>query len=250
MAFESCRLVATYTDFGANGPYLGQVHAVFAAGAPGVPRLDLLSNAPVYDPRASGYLLGALAPLLPEGSLVLAVVDPGVGGPRNGLIVEFDGRVGVGPDNGLFAPLVGRSRDVSASRIVWEPPALSKSFHGRDWFAPVAVKILQGLAVESTPLAVGEMVGAEWPEHLAEVIYIDAYGNAMTGLPERCVTENAVFGVGDHRLQHAPVFGSVAKGQAFWYVNSCGLVELAVNSGRADVALGVQIGSPVRFEGD
>ena len=75
-------MILLFTDFGLEGPYLGQVKAVLAAAAPAVPVIDLLSDAPPFDPGAAAYLLAALAPACPEESVLLAVVDPGVGGAR------------------------------------------------------------------------------------------------------------------------------------------------------------------------
>ncbi|MHA1114521.1 MAG: SAM-dependent chlorinase/fluorinase, partial [Alphaproteobacteria bacterium] len=141
-------MIALFTDFGAAGPYTGQVKAVLAQDAPGVPVIDLIADAPACDPRAGAYLLAALAPEFPPGTVFLCVVDPGVGGPRAPLIVEADGRRFVGPDNGLFEIVTARHR-----RIDWRPARLSTSFHGRDLFAPVAARLARAEFPPATPVA-------------------------------------------------------------------------------------------------
>src|SRR5688572_23638495 len=95
-------MIALFTDFGVNGPYVGQMKAVLARAAPGVAVIDLLHDAPAFNPRASAYLLAALAREFAEGAVLLCVVDPGVGTTRRPLVARLDGRWFVGPDNGLF----------------------------------------------------------------------------------------------------------------------------------------------------
>jgi S-adenosylmethionine hydrolase len=80
--------VYLFTDFGPSGPYLGQMRAVLAAGAPLVPVIDLLSDAPRHSPRAGAYLLASLAAVLPPGGVFLCVVDPGVGTERGAMVLE------------------------------------------------------------------------------------------------------------------------------------------------------------------
>ncbi len=239
-------LVLTFTDFGAQGPYLGQIEALIRARVPRAQLVDLLNNAPVCAPRQSAYLLAALLPYLPTRSIILAVVDPGVGSDRAALLVETGGFVLLGPDNGLMALAVRRFPPARVHRILWRPERLSTSFHGRDLFAPLAAAILAGEWPASQAMGWDEMVGADWPDELPEVIYIDHYGNAMTGLWATRLSPAAIITIGNFSLAYAETFSSVPPGSGFWYANSCGLVELAVNSGRADVQLGLRLGNEVR----
>lgn len=238
-------MIVLFTDFGQTGPYIGQMEAALVQRAPGVPIIDLLADAPAFNPRASSYLLAALVFQFPEGTVFLCVVDPGVGMPgREAVVLEADGRWYVGPGNGLFE-LVGRRADHRRWwRITWRPDALSDSFHGRDLFAPVAARIARG---ESTGLESieGDVTGKAWPDDLGEIIYIDAYGNAATGLRGESVAASASVEVGGERLAYRRTFGEVPAGAGFWYINSFGLVEVAVNQGRADERFGIAIGSPV-----
>src|SRR6202051_1160043 len=131
-------MIVLFTDFGLEGPYTGQVKAVLHRSAPGIPVIDLFADAPAGNPRAAAYLLAAYAVWFPTETVLLSVVDPGVGGTRAPVVVESDGRWYVGPENGLFELVRRRGRAVKSWEIDWRPEALSASFHGRDLFAPVA----------------------------------------------------------------------------------------------------------------
>ena len=233
-------MILTFTDFGASGPYLGQMRLAIQAVAPACPVIDVLSDAPICNPQASAYLLRALAGHMPLGAIVLAVVDPGVGGSRPPVIVRAGGRWFVGPGNGLL-DVVARDTDAEVWHIVWRPERLSSTFHGRDLFAPIAARLALGEPV--TTFARPESLGRnDWPDDLDQVVYVDHYGNAMTGWRGRQAEPAWQLEIGPHRLPHAQRFDQNAVGQGFWYVNSCGLVEIAVNQGRADRQLRTSIG--------
>jgi S-adenosylmethionine hydrolase len=238
-------VIATFTDFGAHGPYLGQMEMAIRRIAPSIPVVHLLTDAPVFDPMASAYLLAALAVETPPETVLLCVVDPGVGGERIPVVIKADGRWLVGPDNGLFEPLIRRAAAVEAWEIVWRPQRLSATFHGRDLFAPIAARLAEGQGPEQAgllPLPVPRRAG--WPADLGRVIYMDHYGNAWTGLRAAMVDSEEI-GVGGLRLRRARTFGEVARGAVFWYENSSGMVEVAVNGGRADRVAGVELGTIV-----
>jgi hypothetical protein len=132
------------TYFGVADPYMGQMRAVLARAAPGVPVIDLFSNAPAFNAKASAYLLAAYCTEFTPGTVFLCVVDPGVGGPRAAIALEADGRWYVAPDNGLLSVAARRAAVARWWRITWRPANLSASFHGRDLFAPVAARLALG----------------------------------------------------------------------------------------------------------
>ena len=241
-------MIVLFTDFGSTGPYVGQMKAVLYRDAPSVPIVDLFANAPTTMPRRAAYLLAAYSNWFPPGSVFLAVVDPGVGGSRAAILVEADDRIYVGPDNGLFEVVIRRARTVLGWEIVWRPAALSASFHGRDLFAPMAALAAQA-GLPADRLRAAEITRFEdWPDELREIVYIDHYGNAMTGIRALALAEGSRLGVGGRWLSRARTFGEVPAGRAFWYANGNGLAEIAVNGGRADAALALVPGSPVSLE--
>jgi S-adenosylmethionine hydrolase len=236
-----------FTDFGLTGPYVGQMKAVLHGVAPHVPVVDLLHDAPTFDPMLSAYLLAALAVELPMASVFVGVVDPGVGGARSALIVRADGRHFVGPDNGLFSMVVRRASEVEAWEIEWSPDRLSASFHGRDLFAPVAGRLAVGESPTGRRYRPTSVDRPDWPDELARIVYIDAFGNAMTGTRASAVAGDATLIVGGRPLARARTFADVPPGEPFWYENSNGLVEIAVNRGRAADTLDLMLGTAVEW---
>lgn len=243
------RPVCLFTDFGTTGPYVGQVKAALHIRSPGVPVIDLMHDAPAFDPMASAYLLAALLPQMPADAVIMGVVDPGVGGARLPLIVQADGRFLVGPDNGLLALAQRWAANSRVWAITWRPQTLSATFHGRDLFAPVAAALAAGTrpADLAAPLSQG-MVGGDWPDDLAHIVYIDPYGNAMTGLRESCVPADQFLRVGGYTLPPARTYSDTVPGAGFWYVNSIGLVEISVNHGHAARQLALNVGDVVVWD--
>jgi hypothetical protein len=238
-------VIFLYTDFGADGPYLAQLEAAVLLHAPGEHVLSLVSNAPAADPFRAAYLIAALSAELPGRSTIVAVVDPGVGGTRSPVVVDAGGHRFVGPDNGLISRAAARDPEARAWRIDWRPDRLSDSFHGRDLFGPVAGRLAAGDPVALTALPVEALVGMDWPAGLAEVVYVDAYGNLCTGIPGAWLADDAVLEVGGRSTLHRRTFCEAARGEPFWCRNSCGLIEVAVNGGNARDLLGVGIGGVV-----
>lgn len=222
----SPRPIFFFTDFGWSGPYAGQLAAAVLSVDPAIPIVHLMHDAPSMRPDLAAYLLRGCCRSLPDGAIVVAVVDPGVGGERDALQVEANGLTLIGPDNGLLA----RVDDIEAvHRLDWRPAALSSSFHGRDLFAPAAARLAGGNVIQFTTLPRTQMVGADWPADTAKIIYIDAFGNAMTGVDAGNVSKNSRVSIAGRSLAYAETFCRAATGQPFWFANSQGLVELAAN---------------------
>jgi S-adenosylmethionine hydrolase len=241
-------MIVLFTDFGLAGPYSGQVKAVLQREAPSIPVIDLFADAPQRNPKSAAYLLAAYAAWFPPGTVFLAVVDPGVGSARAALAIEANGSWLVGPGNGLFEIVRRRAGQTRLFEITWRPTGLSESFHGRDLFAPVAARLARGEAPPGEPRASDFDRHPHWPDDLAEIVYIDHYGNAITGLRATMLSGDPRLLAGGRSIPRARTFSSVPAGSAFWYENSNGLAEIAVNMGRADAALGLTIGSAVEIE--
>jgi S-adenosyl-L-methionine hydrolase (adenosine-forming) len=173
------------------------------------------------------------------------VIDPGVGSARGVVAVRADDTWLVGPDNGLLSVAAERAAASAYWLVTWRPQSLSASFHGRDLFAPIAAKI----AIGDFPAAGEPLTALQCRlghSDLAEVIYIDHYGNAATGLRAEGLPRRTEIGAAGRRLRYARVFSDAAHGEVFWYENSLGLVEIAANASSAALALGLKIGDPVR----
>ena len=237
-------MIHLFTDFGFGGPYRGETMAAIHRLAPRMPVVDLMHDAPDRDPRRAAYLLAALARRLQAGEGVVAVVDPGVGGARRALAAEIDGVIYTGPDNGLLEIVLRRSRRARLWRIDWRAEDLSHTFHGRDLFAPAAVRLLTGRHDGLTALDPHDRVGRDWPDDLDEVIHIDGYGNGITGMRAACLAPEDGLSADDRDFPRRDTFADAVPGGRLAYVNSHGLMTIAVNGG--DIRrCGLSVGSGV-----
>lgn len=237
-------MIVLFTDFGLDGPYIGQIRTVLYQQAPGVPVIDLFSDLAPFDARSAAYLLPAYAVDFPPDSVFICVVDPGVGGPRRALVQRSRGRWFVGPDNGLLDVEAGRDAATQRWEIDWRPTRLSASFHGRDLFAPVAAQLAGGVppaAIGCTPIA---GLPPDLPPDLPRIVYIDRFGNAVTGIRASTMSPTAELSIRGFKVPRANTFSDVAEGTALWYENANGLVEIAVNQGYADEELQIEVGDP------
>ena len=240
-------MIALFTDYGLQGPYLGQVEAVLHRLLPEEKVINLLADAPRNNPRASAYLLAAFSRAVaadPE-TIFFSVVDPGVGSFQDQpVIIKADGQWYLGPDNGLFDIVCRRSSKVQCQHLDWRPKSLSASFHGRDLYAPAAAMIRNNdIPGEAMPWK--DRHG--WPDDLSEIVYIDHFGNCMAGVRSAMLDDTVMLQVSGITIPYADTFSSVPHGNAFWYGNSQGLVEIAVNGGSAAKQLNLEIGTEVIF---
>ncbi|MBE1237641.1 SAM-dependent chlorinase/fluorinase [Phaeovibrio sulfidiphilus] len=248
-------MILLATDFGTSGLYTGQMRMVLAARAPSVPVIELFADLPAFDPFRSSYLLSAYGTPwsgVPGDAVVIGVVDPGVGSARAGVLLRAGSVWYVGPDNGLFSMIVRHGRDrrpLEAWQLPQAPGTASATFHGRDVFAPVAAGLAAGQMPEGcSPIDPITLDREDWPEDLPEIVRIDPYGNAITGLRAASFPGVNALRVGPRTLARARTFSDVPEGAGFFYANANGLLEIAVNRGRADETFGLRAGSPVTPE--
>ena len=240
-------VIALFTDFGAADLYVGQLEGVLHASVPGIRVIHLLHEAPAFNVHASAHLLAALIRFMPRECVCIGVVDPGVGTERDAVVVRSGERWFVGPDNGLFSVLSSRAGRVSVWRIIRRPQGCAVSFHGRDLFAPIAAAIVRGNFPDSSVATTTGLAVSFGAEDFAEIVYIDHYGNAFTGIRAHGVSDARRLKANGREIAYARVFAEVGAGQAFWYGNSIDLVEIAVNRGNAARLLGLAVGQPVSW---
>ncbi|MBK1618120.1 hypothetical protein CKO42_06610 [Lamprobacter modestohalophilus] len=246
MIVQRCARIVLLSDFG-DGPYVGQMQLRLTELAPNVPVVTLTSDLPPFRPDLAAYLLPGLQSGMPLETVYCCVVDPGVGTSREVIIARRGADWWLGPDNGLLVPLLQGQTDLDIYRLKWRPAQLSASFHGRDLFVPVAARLVLGDLPAAERIIFAQLVGADWPAERACICYVDAFGNLMTGLQADGLAADADLLAAGQRLKAARTFADVAVGEAFWYRNAFGLVELAVNQGRADAHLGLGLGDSVEL---
>ncbi|HEY8480239.1 MAG TPA: SAM-dependent chlorinase/fluorinase [Spirillospora sp.] len=258
---ESRPFVSLATDFGAA--YTAICAGVVYSIAPAATVLVLSDEITPYGIVEGAMLLRQALPYLPVG-IHVGIVDPGVGTPRRPVAVQTGrGDVLVGPDNGLLVPAAGELGGVVRAHVLENPayrmPEVSTSFHGRDVFSPAAGHLAMGVAiadfgpaVEPTPLEIPSPVVGEG-ELTVPVLYTDRFGSLILGATRDDLT--AAFGPvgygtpldvawtspgpGSARATFAETFGGVAPGEPLVWVDSSGLLGLAVNQGSAAESLGL-----------
>ena len=251
------RLVTLTTDFGTTDPFVGIMKGVIAGRAPDVRVVDVTHGIPPQDVTAGALVLRHAVPYFPPGTMHVAVVDPGVGGPRRALCIETATAILLGPDNGLLSLVdqaVHRIVHVTESRFFLPNP--SRTFHGRDVFAPVAAALATGTPADALGPAVADMERIVLPEPVVEstrvrgqVIYVDGFGNLVTNVPGDAVAAPCSVCIGGRRIPGlAPAYSAVPTGTTVAVVGSWGLVEIAVRDGSARATLGVGTGEPVVIE--
>jgi S-adenosyl-L-methionine hydrolase (adenosine-forming) len=241
-------MIVLFTDFGVTGPYVGQMKAAINPIAPLAPIIDLFANAPSFSPVAAGYLLAAYTGEFSAGTVFLCVVDPGVGSSsRRPVVAEIDGCYFVGPDNGLLDVVAKRACFASKREILWQPPRLSATFHGRDLFALVAARVATNTLPKEWLADAEPFDLTDVADELAQLIYIDGYGNAMTGIRAAVLDNKQQIEIDGRQIGWARTFADVERGTPFWYENANGLVEIAVNCGSAAAQLSLSLGDEVKI---
>jgi len=237
-------LIYLFTDFGFNGPYVGQIKTVLYEQAVDAKVIDLMHDAPVFNSRAAAHFLAASVLSLATKSIVLGVVDPGVGSARKGVALYADSRWYVGPDNGLFDVIASRASEFQWYEITYKNMNASCSFHGRDVFSPVAAMLHNRIELSEFLLPI-KTHNQTQADDLFEVIYIDHFGNLMTGIRALNFELSKQLVIDGTNISYAHIFSDVKKGEAFYYENSQGLLEIAVNSGSAEKVFGAAIGDVI-----
>jgi S-adenosyl-L-methionine hydrolase (adenosine-forming) len=247
-------IVTLLTDFGSSDSYVAEIKGVVLAHCPAAVLVDVTHAVSPGDIRAAAYLLGRAWHRFPAGTVHLAVVDPGVGTSRAALAIRAHGHWFVGPDNGLFTPIL---RDAEVEIVTLPTPeGAAPTFHGRDLFAAAAA----ALALGTTPLAsLGEPLMTmparltysepryEGKAVIGEIVYVDRFGTLVTNLTTDLVPPYAVLAVED--LDIGPLrrtFGDVPTGGLLAYVGSGGAIEIAVRDGSAARRLGLGVGGRIR----
>ena len=238
-------MIYLFSDFGFDGPYVGQIKSVLYEQCPKAVVIDLMHDAPVFNSKASAHLLAASVLSVSRDSIVLGVVDPGVGSDRKGVALRADSRWYVGPDNGLFDVVAQRACAAQWYEIIYQNEQASNSFHGRDIFAPVTAMLCNEVELSQYLVPI-EKYNQLDETNLSEVIYIDRFGNLMTGVQAKDLSASKKIWFGDVEIKRANTFSDVGEGEAFYYENSQGLLEIAINSGSAkkhfDAAVGDVVG--------
>ena len=254
-------VITITTDFGHQGPFVGVIKGCILARFPEARLIDLTHEIVVHWPAEAGFWLARAFGYFPEGTVHVAVVDPGVGTARNIVAVRAGGHFFLAPDNGLLAPVVARARDPCIVRLgagalarlgIHHPSA---TFHGRDIFAPVAAELAAGRTrIEDLGEAVTAIVPSWVEDPTVEtrsvsgiVITIDHFGNLITNIDAPLLERFRLplVHAGNHAFPLLRTYGDTRAGEYLALINSFGVLEIARAENSAAEGLGLSRGAPV-----
>jgi hypothetical protein len=271
-------LITLTTDFGSRDAYVGAMKGVMLGIEPQAQFVDITHAIPPQDVRHTAYVLWSALPYFLESTVHLIVVDPGVGTTRRAIASQTPWGWVVGPDNGVFSYVWASappSGIVSLNNPRYHRGEISRTFHGRDIFAPAAAHLAAGVALENLGDAIDDPVRLPTPTFAVgsdriqgEVIAVDHFGNVVTSIGQfnwvdDRLTLDAVFGDVDGLTLNTsrsrvfaggraigPIrstYGGVARGESLALIGSTGMLEVAVNQGHGATVLGLGVGDPVEI---
>jgi S-adenosylmethionine hydrolase len=263
-------IVTLTTDFGLEDAYVGIVKGVVLTANPAVTIVDVTHNISPGDVDRAAYLLETAYGSFPHGSVHVAVVDPGVGSERRIIAVELNGHRFLAPDNGVLTGVLmegGAGHAVSVENTRYFLSPVSRTFHGRDIFAPVAAHLSKGLGLEDLGPSIdfGSLVRLDRGGPVSEaphgivgsVVAVDRFGNLITNIRKQDLS--GIFGAADGSRLEIKVHGqtirglssayaSVAPGEPLAILGSSGRVEISINGGNAGEVFGAGIGKEIRVD--
>ncbi|MCX7822882.1 MAG: SAM-dependent chlorinase/fluorinase [Syntrophobacterales bacterium] len=271
---ERIKIICLLTDFGLRDGYVSSMKGVIYSIAPHVTIVDISHDIDPFCISSGAYVLYSVVPYFPSNTIFVAVVDPGVGTERKALVVEKQGNLFIGPDNGLFSWILAEG----IIKAFWIDPKglsspyvkaeISSTFHGRDIFAPIAAHIARGVNVEElaipldTPPLISDWIAPkEHSTHITgQVVHVDRFGNLVTNikkehfsdwkkrhLPHSSTQGKPIVEIRSHSMSIEETYGSVPKGALTALWGSSNHLEISVNQGHAAKRLSVSYLETVRI---
>jgi S-adenosylmethionine hydrolase len=257
-------LITLTTDFGTTDHYVGTMKCVIAGICPEASIVDITHEIAPADLVSAAYAVSQSAPFSPPGSIHVIVVDPGVGTARRAIALQQNERIFVAPDNGVLTLLMSGKARHSVRELqnkkFWLPSP-SKTFHGRDLFAPAAAHLAAGsvqwsaagMLVHDCVMLPGLKPTLEYQGRWRGMaLSVDHFGNVITNLPLSLASlEDRRFTVQTNAVaiqRFCPTFGASENVDPFVYEGSSGYLEIAINQGNAAEALGIKVGDPLTLE--
>ena len=241
-------IITLLTDFGTADGYVAEIKGVLYSLLTDPRVVDLSHEIPAHDIELARLTVARYWRRFPPGTIHLVVVDPGVGSSRAALAASSDERFLVGPDNGVLSPALLQADAVTVTLPI--PASASRTFHGRDVFAPAAAALASGAPlaalgtahdtpiIRRTPEAVRREDGAV----IGEVLSVDRFGNAITNLVG---VRSGVVAAAGRPLPVRGAYADVASGAPLALIGSSGLLEIAIRDGSAAAVLGLARGATV-----
>ena len=256
-------IITLTTDFGLADPFVGIMKGVILGIAPEARLVDITHEIRSYDVLEAAFMVETAFRYFPEGTVHVVVVDPGVGSARRPLAAAAEGHLFVAPDNGVLSYVLDAGPSAPPAATHWidnrslclDP--VSRTFHGRDVFAPVAAHLARGLPIESVGPRIVDVVKRAFPRLrregdtlVATILHIDKFGNVITNLRrEHLGTGDFTISVGGRTITRLrSTFSEAEPGEFFAVEGSTGYIEIALNQGSAAERLAVERGAEIELE--
>lgn len=259
-----CSIITLLTDFGLVDSYVAEMKAIILSICPEAHIVDISHNVRKFDIRMGSFLLMRASKFFPSGTIHVAVVDPGVGTERRPIIVECERSTYVGPDNGLLMPSALRE-GIKHIYVIKNPRYIlkdvSRTFHGRDIFSPVAAYLAKGVPPSEFGPEIFDPVtpSLSIPKILedsveGEIMHVDDFGNLITNIAYEDLGslgiregEAIIINLRGRKfeLKLCTAYGEVEPRMPLIIVGSCGLLEISVNQGNASKFFGVKVGERI-----
>lgn len=248
-------LLTLTTDFGTRDHYVGTMKGVVASVAPDVRVIDITHQVPSFDIAAGAFAIAQAYRFFPAGTAHVVVVDPGVGSSRRPIAAQADGHLFIAPDNGVLSEIAGTAPKFEARLIRHRHglAELSRTFHGRDLFAPVGARLASGLPFREVGPALADvtLLPTATASNDGRVLHVDGFGNVVTNFREGQVPLGACLSIAGRTIcLRADSYASVPADRLFLILGSTGYFEIALNRGSAADALGARAGDRVRIASD
>ncbi len=256
-------VIALLSDFGSRDHYTGTMKAVILGICPDITLVDITHDITPHDVVEGGLQLAASYRYFPPGTIFLAVVDPGVGSTRRGIAAEAGDYRFVAPDNGVLTAVL---RDTAPRRVVelterrYARPTVSRTFEGRDRFAPAAAWLAKGIQLAALGRPISNYTQLEIPQAAVDdaqltgvVVHVDRFGNLVTNIDRRTFeafarSQGVALSVEGHSVAGVvATYADIRAGEVCGLFGSSDHLELAVNGGSAAAALGTARGAAVRI---
>ena len=259
-------IITLLSDFGLKDSYVAQMKATILSICSKATIVDICHKIDRHNLRMGAFILASATPYFPDGTIHVAVVDPGVGGKRRPILIETNRSFYVGPDNGLLT-LAAKSDGIKKVYHIVERQfmvqQISPTFHGRDIFAPVAAHVANGVEPSKIGRVINDFMVPDYSEAKiqretvdCEVVHIDGFGNVVTNLHSRNLGRTAISYGSLFNLKHkgksvrlklCRTYSDVEAGALLGLIGSHGFLEIAVNQGSAAERLEVTQGSKLKL---
>ncbi len=251
-------IITLLTDFGLSDSYVAAMKGVIAGIAPQATVIDITHQIAPQNVREAAYVLATALPYFPSGTVHVVIVDPGVGSARRPMAAHVGDSYLVGPDNGVFTYALPAGQPAACVHLdnpAYWLPTVSRTFHGRDIFSPVAAHLANGvpLAALGAPMAGPVLFAVQPPRQepngslRGQIVHVDRFGNLVSNIPGAWLAGRIWTAriAGQQITGPSLTYAAVAPGQLLALVSSDATLEIALRDGSAAARLGVAAGEPI-----